>query len=88
MNTRRAKVKRLETHQYAEHESVDWNICNTHISFHYIIKQLWTFYLVHCRYGVIFTPPRLIIVNFFKYHTIFTVKKVHNCIIYDLSENE
>ena len=33
-------------HQYAGHETVDWIIRNTPKSFHFIMKQLWTFYSV------------------------------------------
>ena len=47
MNTRRTKVKHMKTCQYSDHETIDWNTCNAHKWFNYIIKQLWTFYSVN-----------------------------------------
>ena len=38
MNTRHAKVKRMKTRQYTEHEIEDWNTFNAHKSFHFKIK--------------------------------------------------
>ena len=48
MNARHAKVRRMKTRQYVEHETVDRKTCNTYKSIHYIIILLG-------KYGVVFT---------------------------------
>ena len=47
MTTRHAKIKRMKVRYYSEHQTVDWNTCNAHKSFHYIVKQLWIIYSVN-----------------------------------------
>ena len=53
LNTRHAKVKRMTTHQFVKHETVDLKICNAYNSLDYIFASINT--VKFTKFHTIFT---------------------------------